>query len=572
MAEQVTDSLFQFARVVSSLREMTEPKKVSTSITKDGDGKVKPTLDSAEQARFREIAKIFGTVLKIGAFKEGPEAPRLGDLTPQDRMAMQARNLGSASKVVQSKLPPTEKESSLPDFLSWLPNAATISAYLKKQKDKIIKWFGDKLSGIGRIFSRITKSIGDKLKTIRGKIGKSFTILGEKIGKFFSWSKEKLGSWAESILTKVKNTKIFATISSKIATAKLFLQGIWDNVISSIDNFAATLGTYITKVKDAALKAVNKIPGVKAVSSMPVVQSAATGARSLFDKAWNWGARQIGTAQQAATGIVDDVTQETVVLAKKGIRESMSGLIKQSGGAFRLVGKIAKRVPILGPMIESAFTWKDIQDLKSQNLSQDDLQQKAGARVITGVSGLVGSVGGAALMGALGSLIPGAGTLIGTLIGSVGGDMLGRFAGELISEYLLPPKYTKSIGAYVTGTQPPMDEMQDFIIKNGRVYKFSSKDEVMGMKTGGAIDNLFTSFTQTLARDNSIIRDASIAQVNKLDILITLLSEYLSKTQNRVKQVNTNIDTNIDSIPNKPFDIRKRFSKQTLIPTQPQLY
>lgn len=35
--------------------------------------------------------------------------------------------------------------------------------------------------------------------------------------------------------------------------------------------------------------------------------------------------------------------------------------------------------------------------------------------------------------------------------------------------------------------------MQDFIMQGGNVMPFSSKDQVLGMKTGGAIDQLFSS-------------------------------------------------------------------------------
>jgi hypothetical protein len=154
----------------------------------------------------------------------------------------------------------------------------------------------------------------------------------------------------------------------------------------------------------------------------------------------------------------------------------------------KLTAKGAARVPIIGPAIEAALATYDIAAMKKKGLSDSELQEQAGKRVISGVSGMVGAAGGAALLGALGSVVPFAGNALGLIVGGMAGDLAGRYLGGLITDYVIPKKYTKTIGAFVTGTTPPKDEMQDFIIKNGKVHKFSNKDEIMGMKTGGAIN------------------------------------------------------------------------------------
>jgi len=86
VAEQsnILDPLLNLSKVMSSLRAMTEPKgvyEVSKSITRDSDNREKDRLTSGEQNRLKESATIIGKVLKIGAFREGPEATRLGDFT-----------------------------------------------------------------------------------------------------------------------------------------------------------------------------------------------------------------------------------------------------------------------------------------------------------------------------------------------------------------------------------------------------------------------------------------------------------------------------------------------------------
>jgi hypothetical protein len=88
----------------------------------------------------------------------------------------------------------------------------------------------------------------------------------------------------------------------------------------------------------------------------------------------------------------------------------------------------------------------------------------------------------------------------------------------------MSPNITRGVGSYVLG-----EEMQDFLIKNNNVYPFSSKDEILGMKTGGAVDGLLRELTQSLTRDNSVIARASTEQVEKLSELIHLMRSYLAK-------------------------------------------
>jgi hypothetical protein len=186
--------------------------------------------------------------------------------------------------------------------------------------------------------------------------------------------------------------------------------------------------------------------------------------------------------------------------AKSSIRGLASKAIKTVGGISSMMGKIAspvvKRLPIIGPGIETILSGIDISNMKDEysknKITLDQLQEMAGKRVISGIGGLLGSAGGAAIGGLLGSIVPGIGTAIAGFIGAVGGDYAGRFLGDIFSEYILPEKYKKSIGAFVTGTPAPKEEMQDFIIRNDKVYSFSNKDELVGMKTGGAIDSLLS--------------------------------------------------------------------------------
>jgi hypothetical protein len=158
---------------------------------------------------------------------------------------------------------------------------------------------------------------------------------------------------------------------------------------------------------------------------------------------------------------------------------------------MKVMGKLAK-VPVIAPIIEGIFTKKDIDGYKEQlqqgKITKNQLQEMAGRRTITGITGMIGGASGAALGGVLGSVIPVGGNIIGAITGGILGDMTGRLIGDVFSKYILPQKYTKTIGAFVTQTTPPQEEMQDFIIKGNRIYKFSNKDEILGIKQDGAIN------------------------------------------------------------------------------------
>lgn len=182
--------------------------------------------------------------------------------------------------------------------------------------------------------------------------------------------------------------------------------------------------------------------------------------------------------------------------AKKAISSAVSSAVKSAGGVSSFL-KVLKKVPVLGGIIESVLTYNDIKNLKEQyesgKIPLEELQQKAGKRGIQGVTGLIGTTAGGALGTALGSVVPVVGNFIGGLIGSIGGDMAGRFLGGVIADHVIPEKYTKSVGAFFTNTDPPKEEMQDFIIRGRNIYPFSSKDDIMGMKRGGAIENFLNS-------------------------------------------------------------------------------
>ena len=191
-------------------------------------------------------------------------------------------------------------------------------------------------------------------------------------------------------------------------------------------------------------------------------------------------------------------------MAKGAVGKAVKGLVGTGGkGLVKFLGGTARRIPIIGPLIEGLFAASDIKGMKKQyadgEIDEETLNYNVGKRSIEGITASIGAGAGAILAGLLTSFT-GPGAVVAAIVGGVLGDIAGRFLGGLFTDYILPEKYTKNIGKFFAGEKPPAPaggminpEMQDFIMQGGNVMPFSSKDQVLGMKTGGAIDQLFSS-------------------------------------------------------------------------------
>jgi hypothetical protein len=535
----ILDPLLNISKVMSSLKAMTEPRgvsQVSKSVTRD-DIRESNNLTSSEQSRLRESATIIGKVLKIGAFKEGPEAQRLGDLTPDKAKSI-------APSAIKDKIQPASKEktSSFLDNLMGLLGLGSLALLASKAK----KWLIEKLAKfVFTPMKNLLKWVGGKLwgaiKWVGGKLWGAVKWVGGKIFSGVKWLGSKMYKWGASIVDKIKNTKFFKGLMGVLQSAKNGIKGLWDDALKAVSGFVDNLVSGITKLKDGALNLVKKIPGYDLLKK-GLEKTAAAGKAV--------GGAVVKGAKAVASG-AKTVAKMALGAGQSKIAKYLGDFLGKGAGT---IGKALKSVPLLGGAIETALAYGDIKNLKKQYkegaISLKDLEYSIGERVVTAITAL----GGAALGGVLGSVIG----PVGTVIGAVGGDIIGRWAGKLFAENLLSPNTVRKLGSFFH-----KEEMQDFLVKNGNVYKFNNRDEVLGMKTGGAIDNLISGLTQGLARDNSIIRDASIAQVNRLDNLIHLMTEMLKKPNNQQSTTFFNSPNNF--IPSTVSNFREQFSNQTQI-------
>lgn len=382
-----------------------------------------------------------------------------------------------------------------------------IDLFLKKYFIEYKKTIPDtkELGGVGKKEEKDSKSIGDLLEGFLGKqtkeggeeksslIGKlfDFLLIRSGIKGFASILKSKVVSTlGKYIITPLSNLK--TTISSKIGNALKPVSNVISSGAKAVKNTASSA---MTSVKTSAGNLFSKISS----KAGALVSSGKELGKSVISKG--------GQVVSGAKGLLDDAISKFgkmgVEPAKKLFGSLIEKSIASSGGIFKFL-KGFSSVPLLGSVITSAFTAKNISDLKQQyqdnKISKDKLQEQAGESTIKGAGNILGGITGAALGAALSTGLAastfglGAGAapwIVGGL--SIGGDVVGGALADLISKYVLPEKYKKSIGAFVTDTNPPQKELQDFIIKNNRVYPISNKDEVLGMKIGGAVNQYLKS-------------------------------------------------------------------------------
>ena len=174
-------------------------------------------------------------------------------------------------------------------------------------------------------------------------------------------------------------------------------------------------------------------------------------------------------------------------------KEAIKKAVTRAGGMGKLLGKIAK-FPLLATALEGAFAYNDIQGLISSGLTGKELDSAIGERAYGAVGTVLGSLGGSAL----GSVFPGAGTLIGGILGAMGGPPLTRLIAQLFD-----PDYSK-FGSVVSDLPFFKDglEVEDFVIKPMAADTITMAG---GTKLGGNVESLLEELI-ALTREGKIIR------------------------------------------------------------------
>jgi hypothetical protein len=536
VADDSKSSVGSLVSIFSSLKRMKdEPTGVSGSIIKDStrDDKVDPSLDSNEISRFTKIANIYAKALQDAAPK--PTAERLKDLTPEKQKSL---GMGAISDKTKSIVQPiTDKKDLIGDIFKFLTNAAIA----------------------GLAWMMLPKEAKDKIKEIAGNL-----ISGLMDGLKVAF-KEYLPAFIKSM-----KELLFGT-SPTMGKGGVESPGT-TGILSTLWNNSGVAGN--TRAAQALTK--------------PIFKGIELGKKGIsYGKSLFTGSNAVGAVVKDGVKMVGPgtkiVAEESGVMAK-AFSKALKYL-KVTGKGVYSTSKWLSGLKFLAPLLEvgSGVVYKREQDeLLAKNsrgepggINLDEYQRRMGKKVIDSIGGLSGSLLGPAIIqgvltGVSGGLLTPLQVALSPLItfgGALAGDWAGRKLAGFLTDYVLTDKYTRYIGASFTGTTPT-GELQDYIMQNGVITSFSNKDQVLGMKTGGAIDNLLqdsgsSSHIKKLVvnttEHNKFTKSAIIEQIKRQDTMIDLLIQLVKKPTGGTT-MNTNTPSNV-----QPSNFRQDYNLQTLI-------
>lgn len=320
-----------------------------------------------------------------------------------------------------------------------------------------------------------------------GLFSKGLTALSTKVGEFFSLFKKYLwdfakiafqswykllnwisGGWLDKIVKGISNLggkivtlvddyliKPISSAFQKIAT--LVDDYLIKPIIGLVRKVMSYLPKWMTGADDAARAAANaaKVGSRAATATDDVAKGAAKaaevaakGASATDDVAK--GAVKATELAAKGTTLVDDAAKVAISGADDVAKAGASGL---GGTAGRAAGGLAKKIPVLGPLIDFGIR---------KAMGQDTVQATGGA-----VSGGVGALGGAAAGAALGSVVPVVGTAIGGVIGGIIGGIGGGMLWDSGYEAVTGKGEDKALGEAQIGTT--MVEQGDAQLAQGEI-------------------------------------------------------------------------------------------------------
>jgi|GEM_PF-3438685 len=387
-----------------------------------------------------------------------------------------------------------------------------------KRIDKFAVRAGNVLSRIGTRISDLAKSIRkgvtSRLDKASKAVSKAIAPMRKKVMEMAARIGNRLSSAATSAKkgiekagTKVK--EIVNTISTKFG-------GAFERIASRISKFGSSLVKGMEAAKKKAAEIARKITGSPAGKAVSQAASATKGffsgaasyvgskvssAAARGAQAVRGGAQAVGRAGAAVGGAVRSGATRALKFTKDTVLKPVGAAI-QKVKPLKLVRGLLKS-PLLAPILESFFTYKDVEELVKQHelgdIDDAELNEKVGTRLIKAVTGVIGGAGGAILGGAIGSGVPIAGNIVGAIAGGVLGDVGGRLLGGLIAkklgdktstlgEWALNSKLFKGLRQPIIGE--PLAQVDDGIIfsQDGRVLaQANPMDTIYAMKEGGPL-------------------------------------------------------------------------------------
>lgn len=433
---------------------------------------VSPTLTSNEKSRYESIFKILKDVID-----PGPEA---GKSSTTSRVKKEASVSGAAKEATGNNTAEKEGKSFIDKLLGGLalmPFIKMLWGYLKKQIPKLLKKLKDVAMKAFRAAFKAAKKV---LSSIGRAALKAFRAAGAAIGKVFD---------------KIKNSKVVQALKGAFTSAFRslgnFFRGIKDFVVNAAKKVVKSIPggqkalDFLKKsagfVKDVAVKGVEKTTQAARFVGGKVVQAKDTivrGTRAVAGKA--------GQAFQTVKGAVINTAKGAKGMIAKHLLPKVKPVLKS----------IAKRIPVIGGLIETAFATHDIKKYANDpENGVEVLKKKIGDRVLEGIGGVAGGTLAAALTTPVPPLALPAYFL---------GDFLGRKVAEIVSDNfdttniggMIMNVFDISPAAAASGVKPKIPKINDGVIMHGgQTVRINSKDDVLAMKTGGPLDKLMRPST-----------------------------------------------------------------------------
>lgn len=499
------------------------------------------TLSSSEKRKVTLIADIFANE----HFKE--EKKNQKDTAEKTKIDKVVQPLGQKKDLnIADKLPKAKEGGILSTVMDWVfgfLGIGGIKALLKGDiKGFLMDKYGDVIEPLMGAAKLLKKAIVGTFKLVNKVLFKPLLSLGTKLFKFIKDSpigqkltkvfddvmgffgksldafKGKIGDFISVILDKIKNL-LPKGLADKIPSIK---KGA-DVAKAATAGKAATATAGSTAGK-AATTAVGKTAGSTAgkAATSAAEKVAEKGGKGWFKTLVSKGVEGAKGLAGKATGLLGKLGPEG---AKEALKKASGTAVKKLGGLSKFAG-VLKGVPIAGPLITGIFETimanQDIQDKKKEldsgDITLDDFQKFAGKTLVESIGGVLGATAGPPVLAALfGAIPPGALAPVGYGLGTLLGDTAGKFLAELVTDYMIPEKYVKSIGAMITGTPMPKEgeQLNDFKVANSVVYPINSKDDFFSTMKGGVVDKAITPLVESY-QTKSKLQDDYDKKVNAL--------------------------------------------------------
>ena len=518
------------------------------SISKNVIKKVNPQLSSNEKRRMQVESTIFAETLINLQKKEKKDT--FGETqTKKDTPADKAVNLvkdGSEEKPPKLKFP-----GMLPLSAGIIAFATWISEFLGPVGEFVSKVLPKALKPLGGFVSKSLKAIkGGKLMTMLGgiaakiggkliKFGRFIPVIGSLFSFGFGIARWKKGEYIPAIMEFVSgilNLLPFGVtnIASMIIDGALLLYDLdkestqareddptgegfsmWDKIreyflmspgIGNIINLAKGIGAIFRGEWGEA--------GKYFMYSIPIVGNLL----NYFNKdgsLGDTGGEIVGNLFEGAKPIFKTIIDFVEKLPFVGRIVSMTkGFVALFKGDFKEAGKqFLNSIPFVGMFLKF---------LSSMNASKDE----------GGVSSFLTDLGidfsgPGAFFKSIGSLIFGG---IGDMLGAAGEWVSGKVTDMVEGAKELPGKIfdgAKDLGKKALSFLNPFD---DFLVRGDKVIPFNSKDDVVGMKEGGAIANLIRNGTGINAEE--LVEAIKIVVKDNRSDTETVISPMMSALSN----------------------------------------